>query len=298
MSVASGVRARLRALLFRAAANRELAQEIQFHIELEMDKNLRLGYSREEARRLAIAHFGGVQRVREEHRDVRRLRVIENLATDVRFAIRGLRRTPGLAIACIVCIVIIALGVGANGAMFSFADRLFTRPPSGVSDPGGLRRLYARTNFSIGDLPVIGSGFPYRVYALLDSALAPRLQMAGYTPPDTTPMIVGDSHLQVHGSYVTGGYMRVLGVRPSLGRFFTRDEEIPGTPVHVAVISDRFWRRAFHGDTSAVGSSVVVDRQRATIVGIAPRGFDGPDLNATDIWMPLPSFPRQTTCGT
>jgi predicted permease len=217
---------------------------------------------------------------------------LDSLRQDTVVAMRGLRRSPGLAIACIVTI---ALGVGANGAMFSLADRLFARPPAGVRDPGALRRLYARTTWSVGEVAEIRSGFPYRVFALLDSNLAPRVRLAGYTKPDTMPMTAPAlAPLTVHGAYITNGYMSVLGVRPALGRFFAPDEGVMGSPVHVAVISDRLWQRAFNSDPSVIGKTVDIDRQRATIIGVGPRGFDGPDLSSTDVWMPFASRPGRS----
>src|SRR5215470_3846633 len=109
MGLVSGWRARFRALLHRTAADRELSEEIRFHLDLETEKNMKLGLSPDEARRVAMSHFGGVQRVREEHRDVRRLQWIEDFVGDARFAFRSLRRTPGLAGAAVLTL---ALGIG------------------------------------------------------------------------------------------------------------------------------------------------------------------------------------------
>jgi len=219
-----------------------------------------------------------------------RLQALESLRQDTIFAIRGLRRSPGVAIACIVTI---ALGVGANGAMFSLADRLFERPPAGVRDPGGLRRLYARTSWTVGEVAEIRSEFPYRVFALLDSNLASHVQLAGYTKPDTMAMADAPNGppITVHGTYVTPSYMPVLGIHPALGRFFAPDEQILGSPAHVAVVSDRLWRRAFDADPAVIGRTVNIDRQRTTIIGVAPKSFDGPDLSSTEVWMPFASRP-------
>lgn len=118
-------RARLRALIRRDAADRELAEEIQHHIALETEKNVRCGMSPTEARRAALVQFGGVQRVREEHRDIRRLRWIEDFATDARFALRSLRRTPGLAGAAVITLT---LGIAANVAIFSAVNAVLLRP--------------------------------------------------------------------------------------------------------------------------------------------------------------------------
>src|SRR3954453_14713381 len=116
MSLITGLHARLRAFTADKAADRELADEIGFHTDLEMEKNIRLGMPESEARRLAVAHFGGVQRVREEHRDVRRFQWLEEFSSDARFAMRSLRRTPAITGAAVITL---ALGIGANVAIFS-----------------------------------------------------------------------------------------------------------------------------------------------------------------------------------
>lgn len=221
-------------------------------------------------------------------RYVRLMQAFDVLRQDLVFSIRGLRRSPGLAIACIVTI---ALGVGANGAMFSLADRLFARPPAGVAQPDDLRRLYVKTTWTIGNVPEIRGTFTYRTFALLDGSLAPRMHLAGYTPPDTVPAVVANTPTLVHAAYVTPRYMSVLGVQPSRGRFFAADEQVMGAPVNVVVISDRFWRRALDADDAVIGKVIEINRTRATIIGVAARGFDGPDLSATDVWLPLASYP-------
>jgi predicted permease len=207
---------------------------------------------------------------------------------DLRFAVRTLRRAPGMAIACIVTI---ALGVGANGAMFSLVDRLFVRPPPGIRDASTVRRLYLRTSWSIGDVTRIEDRFTVPAFSVLDSGLTPRVRLAGYTPPDTMPLRVGSAISTAHGSYVTSAFMGVLGVRPSFGRFFAPDEEVMGAPVYVAVLSHSLWERAFAGDLNVLGRTVEINRQRTTIVGVAERDFTGPDLSGTDVWMPLPTMP-------
>jgi len=281
---------------WRPNIDADVNDELAFHIDQRVAEFMSAGASRAEAEARARERFGDIALARDELVNIGRrvgrrhgrTQIFDNLRHDFVFAIRSLRRAPGLVIACVVTI---ALGVGANGAMFSLADRLFARPPSGVREPGALRRLYARTTWTVGEVAEVRSGFPYRVFTLLDSSLVPRVRLAGYTKPDTMPMIADNASVTVHGAYVSSSYMAVLGVRPAFGRFFSADEEVMGAPVNVAVISDRLWTRMFDADPRTIGKTVEINRQRTTIVGIAPRGFDGPDLSATDVWMPLPSHP-------
>jgi predicted permease len=277
----------------------DVDDELSFHFAQRTAEFMAAGATRAEAEARARERFGDVEHARAALFDIGRrvnqrrdaVQALGNLRQDVAFTVRGLRRSPGFAIACVVTI---ALGVGANGAMFSLADRLFARAPAGVAHPGELRRLYARTTWTIGEVPEIRSGYPYQVFALLDSGLAPRVHLAGYTKPDTMPMLVGNALTTVHGAYVTNDYMSVLGVRPALGRFFADDEEIMGHPAYVGVISDRLWHRVFAGDPAVLGRVAEINRQRTTIIGVAPPSFDGPDLGATDVWLPLPSLPASS----
>jgi predicted permease len=276
----------------------DLDDELAYHFEQRVQQFMAAGMSREAAETKARERFGDVDRSRADILDIDaraarhadRASMFDAIWQHVPFAFRALRRSPGLAIACVVTI---ALGVGANGAMFSLADRLFVRPPAGIADPATLRRFYARTNFSVGSVTEITPLFSYQAFATLDSGMVARAQLAAFTPPDTIPFRIGDGEGSsiVHGSYVTGDYMSVLGVRPAIGRFVADDETVMGTPVLVAILSHRFWQRQFDGDERVIGKVVNVNRQRMTIIGVAPAGFDGPDLSGTDIWMPLPTFP-------
>jgi predicted permease len=274
----------------------DVDDELAFHFEQRVQQFMAAGSSREEAVARARERFGSVDDTRTALLEIgqrgghRRDRagVFDALRQDVAFALRTLRRSPGVAVASVA---IIALGVGANGAMFSLADRLFLRPPAGVSHPEDLRRLYVRTNWSVGQLTVIRSAFTYQAYLAFASGLAPRVKLVGYSSPDTMPMRVANATTTVHGSYVTPEYMSVLGVRPAMGRFFAADEQVMGNPVYVAVISRRLAQRWFDGDSAALGKTIEVNRQHVTIVGVAPGDFTGADLSATDVWMPLASFP-------
>jgi predicted permease len=274
MSWMQGLRARLRALT-NSNADRELADEIRFHIELETDKNIQLGMHPDDARRLAIAHFGGVQRVREEHRDVRKLQWVEDFLGDVRFALRSLRRTPGLAGAAIITL---ALGIGANVAIFSAVNAVVLQPlPFPAQD-----RLMVITEENPEKHWHLEVAAPANLYDWR-AGVSDFADVTGYGD------FVGQSTLTGRGeprilatSYVMGNFFSAFGVRAALGRTL-RDEESWSSGTHVAVISDGAWRTRFGADPAIVGKSMVLDGQTVQIVGVMPAGFSFPRENV-DIW--------------
>jgi putative ABC transport system permease protein len=291
VGILSGLRARLRALFRRTSADRELNEEIHFHIELETEKNMRLGYARDEARRLAVSHFGGVQRVREEHRDVRRLQWIEDFIADGRFALRSLRRTPALAGAAIITL---ALGIGANVAIFSAVNAVVLRPLPFPS-PDRLMMITEENPEKHWHLNVSAPA------NLLDwrEGVADLENIAGYvdSPIRSTLTGRGDPQ-QLTGTYVTGNFFSTLGVHAAMGRVFREEESWlparpagqPDTRTHVAMLSDRAWRDRFGADPTLVGKSIVLDGISYQVVGITPPGFSFPlegfDLYRSVEWDP------------
>ena len=214
-------------------------------------------------------------------------RAIDALRHDTGYALRGLRRTPGLTLAIVLTL---SLGVGANAAVFTAIDRVFFRAPPGVEDPGAIRRLYARIYNQRG--PQYGPGGKVTPFLTTRDLLSLQAAARG------TAMVAGDyldrrgrldpGGERVRQTYVSPGYFALLGVRPARGRFFAPDEDrLPGPAVPVAVISDAFWRRHFGADSAVIGRTVKVDDTMLTIVGIAPREFEGLELEVTDLWLPL-----------
>jgi predicted permease len=278
MSRLAGLRARLRALVHPTAADDSLSDEIRFHLELETEKNLRMGMNPAEARRLAVAHFGGVQRVREEHRDVRRLQWIEDFVGDVRFALRTLRRTPALATAAIVTLT---LGIGANVAIFSAVNAVVLRPlPFPAQDR----------------LMVVTEENPEKHWHLQTAAPANLLDWrAGVGDfQDVTGYVdgVGRSTLTGHGdpqllntSYVMGNFFSTLGVRAALGRALTFDDTWKNGS-RLLVLSDRGWREHFAADPSIVGKSATIDGATFEVVGVMPPGFAYPGEDV-DCWQSI-----------
>ena len=275
---------------WRPSIDRDVDAEIRFHFDERVADLMARGRTEAEARLEAEAEFGDRdlyrQRIREiDHRvqsRKNRAEWLEVIGTDVRLALRGMKRSPALSI---LVIMTLALGVGANGAIFSMLDRIFLRPPPGVAAPDELRRLYADVPrdppLPIYVRPVFGTEEFQNIRRAVESAYP----IAGYRSGLMRLGTADDSPMgQV--SDVLGNYFRLLGVRASHGRLFAEDELAANSAPRVAVISDRYWHTQFGADIGVLGREIEISRERFTVVGIAQPGFDGLDLDAIDIWRP------------
>jgi len=267
---------RIRALIRRRAADRDLDEEIRFHLEREQEKNVRAGMTDTDAWRRAFVAFGGVQQVREAHREVRGLLWLSDVGGDVRFALRTLARRPALAGAAIVTL---ALGIGANTAIFSAVDAAILRP---LPFPAPDR------------LVMLGENNPEKNWHMEEAAGANYLDwkeqvrafqdIVAYdgAPSHITLTGTGDPQLlSVVG--VTGNFFTVLGGRPELGRGFVDDETWDTTRSRV-VISDRVWRARFGADSGIVGRTIQLDGRPRQVVGVMRPAFTFP--SNVDVWMP------------
>ena len=265
---------RVRAFL-NPNADRELTEEILFHIDLETDKNVAAGMSPAEARRLAVAHFGGVQRVREEHRDVRRARWREDFIADARLALRSLKRTPGLTGAAVITL---GLGIGANVAIFSAVNAVVLQPlPFPASD-----RLMEITEENPEKNWHLNWAAPANV---LDwrSGVSDFEDVAMYSDAGGQVILGGVGEpTPVNVSLVSGSFFKTLGVRPALGRGFS-DDETWESPVGVAVLSDRLWRDRFGSDPAVIGRTVTLDGKPSQVIGVMPPSFGLPKPTV-DLW--------------
>lgn len=201
-------------------------------------------------------------------------RWFESLAQDTRYALRGLRKTPGFTI---TVILVLALGVGANAAMYTLVDRLFFREPSGIVDPASV--VMATEVVKGGFVP---SMRPQQIDALRNSVMG----MA--TVALETGVYQGiDQGTGPHVLRVTDNYFPMLGVRMAYGRSFAPDEAADSLPL--AVVSSRYWQRMLNGDSAVLGRSIEIATQRYTVIGVASPDFTGTGLEATDIWLPMSS---------
>ncbi|HMC55156.1 MAG TPA: ABC transporter permease [Gemmatimonadaceae bacterium] len=268
-----------RAVLQPRIAERELEDEIRFHIEKQTELYVRQGHSRHEAFRRARIDFGGVESAKEEHRDGRGTRSLGDTIGDVRYALRTLWRDRGLAVAGILTL---ALGVGATTAVFSAVNAVMLRElPFKESarlvsvweenpDRGWYKNVVAPANYI--DWREQASGFA---------------GMAAYTDYPTTVTLTGYGEpTLLQATNVSGNFLDVLGVRPRLGRGFEDADDFDGEQRPV-MISSRLWRSILRSDPNVIGKSLALGgRKPWQVVGVLPDGFDFP-LPGTDVWLPM-----------
>ena len=275
-------------LFRRGALERDLDREVRFHIETATDDLVRGGMSRAEARRTARLEFGGVEQMKEHARDARGTRGVEDFFSDVRYALRAMRRAPGLSLAAVLTL---AIGIGANTSVWSIIDALLRRPLP-VERP---EELYAVRRVRFGrDGEKRGQGdsqdrqVSYALMEQMRAALPDSTRLAGMSGIVRFYAIVLDQPEPVLAQLVSGDFFTVAGVRPQLGRLLTPSDarELGGAPV--VVITDQFWERRFGRDRSVVGRRIRISGMSVTIVGVSHRGFGGLTVGLpVDVFVPL-----------
>ena len=271
---------RLRSIFRRRRVEQELDEEFQFHLEHKIEEGIAEGLSPDEARHRAMHALGGLEQRKEEIRDMRRIHWLTDFADDVRYAIRSLRRTPGVTA---FVVMTIALGIGMTATPLSMLDALIFRPYP-VPHPGDVVTLVSTSHDTAFDQ------FSYREYLDIRDktksydgvvANAPPGTVSFSAEPEATPLVRG-------GILVSGNYFRALGVEPTLGRGFRKDEdEVPGRDA-VVVLAWDFWRREFASDRSVVGRTIRLNGKDFTIIGVAPETFTGLYIfDRPDFYMPL-----------
>ena len=283
---------RVRYLVRRADAEREMDHEMRLHLELEIEERVRNGMTPDEARRTARVDFGGVENHKEAARSARGVRPIEDLAQDAGYAFRVLRKSPGFTTASILTV---AIGVAATTVVFSAADTLLLRPLP-VLEP---HRLFAlaetwRDGGKSGSTSMGYYQYPYRHYLALREATHGVFNgLAGFRYGNAA-LRVGDDARPLTGIVATTNYFHVLGLQPALGRLFSDTTERFGAAPEI-VISYDFWRSDLAGDSTVLGRTLFVDSRPVTIVGVAPRGFNGTITGLlADVWMPATMDARPT----
>jgi len=277
---------RVGGLFGRTRRDRELADELGSHVQMQIDDNVRAGMTPDEARRQALVRFGGVEAVKEAYRDRRGIPLIETTMSDARYALRTLRRNPGFTA---VAALTLALGIGGNTAMFSVIHAVLLRP---LPYPESERLVRVWTVFPSETVGRAASALPdyrawrarNRTFAEMGAYHARQYNLTGVDRPD-----------RLEGARLTAGIWSVLEVRPGLGRVFGPDAERWGTH-RVVVLSDALWQQRFGADRHVIGRTVALDDEPFTVIGVMPPGFQFPSPR-TQIWTPIaypPGDPMDT----
>jgi putative ABC transport system permease protein len=277
------VRLRLRSLFRRRRVERELDDELAYHMEREIESSVQTGMDLDEARYRALRKMNGLEIRKEECRDMRRINVIDNLVRDLRYGLRNLRRNPGFTAAVLLTL---ALGVGVNVAVFAIVEAVLLRPLP-YAESGRLVVLNHRDR---------QTGFTKQFIAIGDYvdilARESTFEAAGgYGNFHGTLFGEGDP-LRIAGLSATPGALDALRVKPILGRGFRREDTEPGA-APVIILGYDLWQNHFGGDPHIVGRGVKIDQQERQIVGIAPKGFQFPPKATTELIIPL-TVPRET----
>ncbi|MGE5205669.1 MAG: ADOP family duplicated permease [Chlamydiota bacterium] len=265
---------KLRAWFMRVAGTfvkqrreRELAEELESHLEFHIEDNVRAGMSPEEARRQALIRLGGIEQTKEIYRERRGLPWLESLLQDLRYGARTLRKAPGFTA---VAVFTLALGMGANTAIFSAVNTVLLRPlpyhdPSRLvwiteiwhkEHDNGLIPNPDYTNWSL-------KAHTFEEIAAYDGG--EELNLTGAGQPE-----------RIRGVGVSANFFHMLGVEPARGRAFSRQETLPEGPA-VAILSNALWQSRFAGDAAILGKAISLDDKSYTVMGVMPAGFRFPD---------------------
>ena len=265
---------RVWALLRRGSAETDLSDELRFHIEQETDAAIARGMNPAAARTEALRRFGGVERFKEECRDVRGVRPLEDLLQDLRHGARALRARPGFTA---VAVLTLAIGIGATTAIFSAVDGVLLKPL-----PYADQQRIITISLHDPDERNPSSGVEYGTVADLRERAAPLMEVAAGEPYSWTLSTAQGPEL-LRTWLVSHGFFRILGTTPLLGRTFI-EEEYEGTGARVVVLGHATWQSRFGGDTGVIGRVLTLDSEPYTIVGVMPPTFGYPPER--DVWAP------------
>src|SRR5262245_6475441 len=273
---------RLGGLFNKRRKDRELDDEIESHLQMHIEDNLRLGMTPEEGRRQALIKLGGIEPTKDAYRDQRGLPVLETLWQDIRYGARMLRKNPGFTA---VAVLTLALGIGANTAIFSFVNAVLFRPLP-FKDPERLVMVLQRYLAHDSDVHWVAAPTldEWRRQSTVFEALAARgsdgFVLTGKGQPENIP-----------GSRFSANICQLLGIHPALGRGFLAEEETYGKD-HVVLLSHELWQRRFGGESGIIGQSIRLNDEPYTVIGVMPPRLFFPDRN-TQLWTSLAFSPEQ-----
>ena len=279
MSRLKGTIAKLRSILRPSGADRRMDEEFAFHVDMESRRLQSEGVAAEEARRRALVAFGGIERYREEMRDGRGARAVDQAIADLRHAVRVMRRSPASSIAIALTL---GVGIGLNGFVYGFVDSLLFRPlPVGAPEQlVGMLPRHTRTG-QIGNVAYTD----YEDFRDKSGAFA---RLAGMMGVPLNLVVDGTGVAEmVWGEMVTENFFSVLDMQPVIGRFFTPDDAARGANPF-AVLSYASWHDRFGSDPSVVGRTIRLNGTAFTVTGVGPKGFKGVRTFGfwPEVWVP------------
>src|SRR5215831_8832182 len=283
---------RLLGLYLRRKLERELEEEIRSHLDMQIEDNLRQGMSSEDARRAARLRFGGVEQVKEAYRDKSRLGWIESLWQDLRYGVRMLRKNQGFTA---VAVLTLALGIGANTAIFSVVNGVLLRVLP-YPEPDRLM-MVSPTSKQVGPRGSVNSATGPDYVEWRNQCLS-CAQMAAYSGTGPSNLTGGAEPDRVRVAQVTGNLFATLGAQPILGRTFLPEET--GRPLFgggpapgptAVILSYGLWQRRFGADPAVIGKTVKVEGDACAVVGVMPDGFKFPD--EAEAWTPVAPSPKR-----
>lgn len=271
---------RFGSLVLKERQDREFTEEIESHLQMQTEDNMQSGMAPEEAKREARLKLGGIEQVKERHRDRRGFPILKTLVQDVRFGARRLWRNPGFTL---VIISMLALGIGATVGIFSVVYAILIRPLP-YPNPQQLVSLWQTSErFHLTSGPVSGPNF-------LDWKRESNVFLGLAIGAIDNPVLTGIGEpTSLRGIRTTSDFSQLLGVQPMIGRSFLPDEREPGHE-HVVILGHRLWERKFASDRAVVGKAITLDSERYTVIGVMSATFRFPkiwDITEPDLYVPF-----------
>ena len=281
MALIARVAGLIRNLTRRSRVDRDLDEELRATVDMLAAEKVRAGYTTDDARREALAELGGIESIKEQVREVRAGAVLDTLGQDVRYALRLLRRYPLFALTAALSL---AVGIGANTAVFTIGNSLLRFSPVAVSEPDRLVDF----GRSFDGLPIGFNPGSYPDYLDIRRRTTTLEHVYAHPlfPKDMTVESEAGNE-RVVGDVVTTNYFAALGARAAIGRVFAPDESDAQGASPLVVLSHRYWVRSFKADPSIVGQRIRVNRYPVTVIGVTPEGFQGTTVVAVDMWVPM-----------
>jgi putative ABC transport system permease protein len=272
---------RIRGFFSSRRLDADFQDELSSHLSMLEDENLRRGLAPDEARRRARLRLGAETPLRETHHDLGGLPWLESLLQDIRFGLRMLRKSPGFTA---VAILTLALGIGANTAIFSVVNAVLLRP---LPVPDAARVVFLHDRFPAIGIGSIGvSARQFRDYSAFKNVFQSTALMRG----ENLNITVGNQTQRLRGFRVTASYFPLLGIRPIVGRTFTPSEDT-GTNNHVVILSAGLWKRLFASDPHIIEKTVQLENVEYRVIGVMPQSIAVVDSNA-QLWVPMGLTPN------